>query len=387
MRRITGLVLILAGSSCWRGVDDCYASFDCDDGLQCIEGRCERPASAPAGFSCTPVGQPLKGPPGTAAGQFGFAVSLSATQLLIGDPDATPAGMNKTGAAYVVERAALASSSPNLKQILPPSGTLGDASFGGAVALQGNTAWVGALQFGGAGEGNVFKFDIAAGQLTFQPRTGTSAESFGSALAADDTTVLVAAKASGKVYVPPDTAGLDLSSRVIAVAVSGEWGAVGLNGNVALLKRGASWSIFGNLMPPPGCPYPSSDAVSPVALASTELLVPCQSSFGPQVWRYSLAGNSWSAQAPLPLGSGTGSLGALALGDNLAVVSATGGGPVWALKLEGQKFSAPVPLVVPGAGTRYGATVATAAQWVAVGAPSDGTDQTGRVYVFDCSGN
>lgn len=96
--------------------------------------------------------------PGAAAGdQFGTSVSLSGCSALVGAPRADPNG-SSSGSAYVYD-----TTSWGLVRVLQPSDGAATDLFGRAVALDGDTAVIGA-PFKNAQEGAAYIFDIRSGQ-------------------------------------------------------------------------------------------------------------------------------------------------------------------------------------------------------------------------------
>lgn len=149
---------------------------------------------------------PLTPSDGQAGDEFGAAVALEGTTLVVGAPDHGAVGID-AGAAYVFDLA----TGSEVRKLLPADLTERDA-FGAAVAIEGDWIVVGAPVSGelGAAPGAVYVFDRATGQEVrkLQASDAFNGELFGSALALDGGRLLIGAyqnddsgNDSGAVYV------------------------------------------------------------------------------------------------------------------------------------------------------------------------------------------
>lgn len=143
---------------------------------------------------------------GAAEEVFGTSAALDAGTALIGGPRIRDAAGNEGGSAYVFDRAD--GRWTHQATLTPDDGEQGDR-FGGPVALDGTTALIGAPPDGEDG-GSAYVFDRADGRWTHQATLrvgdGGQAEKFGGAVALDGDTALVSANwgdgtGMGAVYV------------------------------------------------------------------------------------------------------------------------------------------------------------------------------------------
>ncbi len=148
----------------------------------------------------------------TSGDLFGFSAGLSGTTAIIGAPGAVSNGV-ATGVAYIFDRDFGGSNAWGLvKRLLPPDGVSGD-QFGNSVAINGDTAVVGAIQNHGTGSAYVFsRNQNGTNQWGFvrklSPSDGASGDQFGASVAINVDTAAVgaprnsgAAAAAGAVYV------------------------------------------------------------------------------------------------------------------------------------------------------------------------------------------
>ncbi|MCW8926065.1 MAG: FG-GAP repeat protein, partial [Xanthomonadales bacterium] len=127
----------------------------------------------------------------TAGDDFGFSVALDGDTALIGSYLDDSFGMTNDGSAYVFVRT---QTSWNLQGKLLPSPTVTGSSFGVSVALDGDTALIGA-HFGGAGSAYVFT-RTASTWSQQQKLTGAdsvSGDNFGWSVALADDLALIGA--------------------------------------------------------------------------------------------------------------------------------------------------------------------------------------------------
>jgi MYXO-CTERM domain-containing protein len=104
----------------------------------------------------------LTAPDGTALDRFGAAVAISGNDALIGAWAADNASGVSTGAAYLFA----ADTGALLQKLTPPDGAAQD-SFGGAVAIGGGRALIGAIHDddNGTSSGSAYLFDTGTGSL------------------------------------------------------------------------------------------------------------------------------------------------------------------------------------------------------------------------------
>jgi hypothetical protein len=121
---------------------------------------------------------------------FGTAVAIDTAYLVVGAINDDDAGGN-AGAAYVYETA---TGNPVVK-LLAPDGSASDA-FGSAVAVEGTTALVASpLDDPPTNLGGVYVFDLPAGTLRFKlvPTDNLSDKQFGFSVAVDGNTAVIGA--------------------------------------------------------------------------------------------------------------------------------------------------------------------------------------------------
>ena len=149
--------------------------------------------------------QKLTASDGTPGDQFGFAIALSGTRVLIGAPGADVNANVHQGAGYVFDRAG--GSFTETQRLIADNGEAYD-QFGQSVALQGGTAVVGMWSHndepGGtppppkAGQVHVFRSSEAGWSASpLAASDGMAGNSFGWDVACDGSTILVGADADG----------------------------------------------------------------------------------------------------------------------------------------------------------------------------------------------
>ena len=119
-------------------------------------------AIADGGWEAAPR---LESPTPLADGEFGTDIAFSGGRLLIGEPNADSAGVDRSGAAYVFELNGAWQHTATLTHPEPGATDL----FGISVSLDGNTALVGAYLDGtviGAGGGSAYRYTFDGTQWT-----------------------------------------------------------------------------------------------------------------------------------------------------------------------------------------------------------------------------
>jgi hypothetical protein len=271
-------------------------------------------------------------------------------------------------AAWIASAGAAGAATLTETTRLQASDAPGGASFGGSVALAGNTAVVGARHgetAEGVQTGAAYVF-VGVGpswheQAKLLPSDGENGDLFGSAVAISGDTAVVAAldgnpllDESGAVYVFVRN-GASWSAQAVllgggdddrfgtSVAISGETIAVGAPGDntvYVFVRHGTSWS--------------QQDTLVPSILGGSD-------NFGDSV---ALEGDTLAVGSPYNEGNG-------------AAYIFTRSGTVWT---EQEKLS------VSGSGSRFGDSIALSGGTVVGGAPKTGLLQEGVAYVFVGSG-
>jgi hypothetical protein len=143
--------------------------------------------------------QKLVADDGIGGDDFGNAVALDGTRALVGAFYGTGT-VGQSGAAYVFEGSG--SSWKQTAKLVPDDGAFFD-SFGSAVVLSGDSALVGSLyaQIGdNSGQGAVYAFDFAGGSWSQTQKLvasdGAASDALGNAMARDGDQVLVGANAA-----------------------------------------------------------------------------------------------------------------------------------------------------------------------------------------------
>jgi len=231
-------------------------------------------------------------------GDFGSAVAVSADTLLVGAPL-----QGNAGAAYVFTRSG---TSWSLQQVLGPTGAASEKFFGGAVALQGDTALIGA-----AAQNVAYVFTrsgttwAVAQQLA--PCGGTG---FGGSVALDGDTIVVGLTSLACVYVlaggtwtlQQALADASLAGSSVTVAVSGDTAILGApiagtsaaGAALVFVRASGAWTLQQQLSPsspPPGAGFGSGVAVD----GDTAIAISFQ---GLSV--FTRSGAAWTQTALLP---------------------------------------------------------------------------------------
>ena len=174
---------------------------------------------------------------GSAFEQFGFSVALDGTHALVGAYLDSPRG-GQSGSVYVFD----SSSGQQLRKLIPSDGAGGDL-FGFSVAIEGDTALIGAIfaAEGGRDSGAAYLFDIPSGQQLdkLTPDDGASGDSFGWSVALDGGVALVGALeddgATGSAYLFDVETGSQIAKLTADDRASGD-----SFGNSVALSRGVA---------------------------------------------------------------------------------------------------------------------------------------------------
>ncbi|MGH8272832.1 MAG: FG-GAP repeat protein [Gammaproteobacteria bacterium] len=244
--------------------------------------------------------QKLTASDGAAGDEFGGAIALSGTTALVGARYATVSGNSRQGAVYAFGEAGGGWS--QTQKIVESNGAAGDL-FGSAVTLDGATAFVGAPAANAGGNalaGAAYVFADSAGVWSQTQRLtasdGAAGDSFGSALALDGTMALVAAPEA-------TVSGQINQGKVYAFNSSGgAWGQT----DILVAEDGASGDQFG----------------AALTLDSGRAFVGNGSGSG-QAYIYNFAGGQWTQGNEFLGGTGYGK--SVALEGPVALVGSPGG--------------------------------------------------------------
>jgi hypothetical protein len=180
---------------------------------------------------------------GSASDEFGESVAVSGTNAIIGsrwDDDNNP----ESGSAYVFDTV----TGNQIFKLLSSDGTRGDA-FGGAVAIDGNMAIIGAAydDDNGAQSGSAYLFDVTTGNQLAKllPSDGATAAFFGETVSISGGIAIVGAPGdeqngidSGAAYLFDTATGAQLAKLVPSDGEAGDWfgGSVGISGGTAVIS-------------------------------------------------------------------------------------------------------------------------------------------------------
>lgn len=202
--------------------------------------------------------QKLTASDGAAGDEFGGAVAMDASLVLVGARHAAVGGNTQQGAVYAF---AFAGGNWSEVQKLLSADGASDDLFGTAIALHGTTALIGApgATVGGAPlRGAVYAFDYAAGTWSQSQKLlagdGIAGDLFGSAVAMHGTAALIGAPQA---------------------AVSGK---VNQGKVYSYLKTGSTWSSTGTLVAEEG--GANDQFGTAIALAGSQSLIGTQSNSG-----------------------------------------------------------------------------------------------------------
>jgi len=179
---------------------------------------------------------------GAEADFFGYSVGLSGSTAVIGayldDDNGTD-----SGSAYIFDT----NTGQQLFKLLPADGAAND-KFGFSVAISGNIAVIGAVlaDDNGFNSGSAYVFDTTTGQQLFEllPNDGAEGDNFGFSVAINGNTAIVGAHRdddngsdSGSAYVFDITTGQQLSKLLASDGSVGDnfGNAVAINGNTAVI--------------------------------------------------------------------------------------------------------------------------------------------------------
>ncbi|MBL0927993.1 MAG: hypothetical protein IBJ11_10140 [Phycisphaerales bacterium] len=310
--------------------------------------------------------------------QFGSALAFDGTTLVVGAPSADSGGR---GAVYVYSRAGTVWSFA--QKIVSAGPGLGD-TFGGSLSLSGNTLVVGAPGTSGGGNAYVYVRTGAgqpfALQATIVSQDRTVSDLFGTAVALSGDTLWVGAP------LKPGQAGIAQGAAYVFQRAGTVWGA----GTKFVLPPGTanSWDQFGNTLQVEGdVAVIGADQNGPFGPANGKAVVYTRSA---GVWSASLTLTNPSpavaerfsasiklAGGSLIVGSPAGGIPASTIQGSATVF--TGGGGSWTVQ---QKLTAPDGQ----ASMRLGTGASIAGNLAAVGAPQrsgPGGAGAGTVYVFN----
>lgn len=373
---------------------------------------------------------------------FGAAVALDGNTALVGSPFENVEGTVRQGAAYVFTRSG---NSWSMQTRVTSADGAQDDRFGSSVAIDGDTALIGAaLDDVGTipGQGSAYIFTRSGSTWTEQIQLtaddGASNDQFGIAVALDGNTAVIGANRDdigstldqGSAYVFVG-AGADWTQQArlvaadgalddrfgVAVALDGDWAVIGAHADdVGLAEnRGSAyvftrsdgiWSQQARLTADDGAT--GDEFGIAVALSGDTALVGAyQDNVGGGAGRgsayvFTRAGSSWSQQARLLAASGVAddSFGiAVALDGHTAVVGAQGRdfdgnsnqGAAYLFTRLGSSWSEEVELSASGGaeGDAFGWSVALDGDLALVGVPGRNVGSNlaqGAVYVFLRSG-
>ena len=135
--------------------------------------------------------------PTGASGSVGFSVSIHAETAVLGAPEESVNGIPNAGAAYVFFRNG--STWEEQGRLLPENGPLADARFGMSVSVHGDTVVVGAPGQGDAGVAHVYvrEDSVWSPQQELTSDNLTTDARFGGAVAVEGDTALVGAQKDG----------------------------------------------------------------------------------------------------------------------------------------------------------------------------------------------
>jgi hypothetical protein len=375
-------------------------------------------------------------PTGAAGDQLGFAVALDGDDAIVGGP---LVGADDAGAAVVFERAGSRwIGAP--QRLLASNGQGGDA-FGSVVAIDGDTAIVGARS-AGAQNGAAYAFTRVGGawaqEWIFTVPDNTANDFFGAAVAIDGDTAIIGASqnagattqtGSAYVFVRSGSSwvqqaklfasdGATLDRFGYAVAIDGDTAIVGaLNSSLPgataagaayiFVRSGSAWTQQAKLVASDGAAVDSFGVA--VALAGDTAIVGAYLHDGGAgansgaVYTFTRSGSSWTQRSKLtPSGSASGDQFGVALavsGDTLVVGAdrvdigpTTDQGAAYIFTRSGAAWTQQARLTASDGdlGDMLGASAAIEGDTVIVGAPFDdgalGAEQ-GSAYVFTRAGS
>lgn len=305
---------------------------------------------------------------GAAYDQFGSALAVSGTSLLIGAPGASVGGNSTQGAVYVFNSTGGVWS--EAQKLTASDGAAGD-EFGGALSISGADALIGARTAtvgGNARAGAVYTFNDAGGNWSeTQKLTASDAAAgdlFGSAVALDGTTALVGAPAAS-------VAGDAFRGAVYDfVNVGGVWGQT----QKLTASDGATGDQFGASVALDGI---TALVGAPFANVSGQV------SQG-KAYVFTASGGSWAQQAVLSASDGKSSDefgSAIVIAGVYALVGGEGGsGNAYLFGNEGSGWTQLVEF--SGGGSGFGRAVALEGTMALVSAPNTNIGGSGGFAIF-----
>jgi hypothetical protein len=381
--------------------------------------------------------QKLVAPDGAAFDEFGISVAVSENTLIVGAHQANLGGNNSQGAAYVFTRSG---ASWSLQQKLAAADGVGADYFGRSVALDGDTALIGAHRAAvgdNADQGAAYVFTRSGASWNLQQKLtaadGADSDRFGHSAALDGETALLGAYGDnsnrGAVYVfTRSGANWSQQQKLEAddgsvhehfgrsVALNGETALVGahlayIGGNsnqgaaYVFTRSGANWSQQQKLVAADGA---ATDLFgSSVALDGETALIGARADVGANgnqgaAYVFTRSGASWNQQQKLAARDGAAGdwFGrSVALDGDTALVGADRAN-VGGLTDAGKFYTTtrgptPWPLIGSNvandgaAGARFGASVALDGETALVGASQatvGGNIRQGAAYVFTRNG-
>jgi lipopolysaccharide export system protein LptA len=221
--------------------------------------------------------QKLDAPEGTTTKFFGNAIAISGDTIVVGAPRYTVGGNVAEGAAFVFARTGTVWN--NVQQLTASDGTAGDV-FGGTVVLSGDTLLISASEQevdGDANQGSTFVF-TRTGNVWTEVRKLNSSDTtattfFGRAIAIDGDTIMIGALNTAYIYRALSNDWIEESHRLgddgaasdnfgYSVAISGKTAVVGApydnvgpagpdQGSVYVFEHsGSGWNQVAHLIPP-----------------------------------------------------------------------------------------------------------------------------------------
>ena len=179
---------------------------------------------------------------GASSDQFGRSAAISGNTAIVGAPQNDDNGI-ESGSAYLFD----ITSGAQLTKLLPSDGALGDL-FGCSVAIDGNTAIVGAYtdDDNGLNSGSAYLFDISTGAQIAKllPSDGVSDDWFGLSVAINGDTAIVGARLnddnglnSGSAYLFDATTGAQIAKLLPSDgAMDDQFGSsVAISGSTAIV--------------------------------------------------------------------------------------------------------------------------------------------------------
>ena len=356
--------------------------------------------------------QKLTASDGAAGDQLGWSVSLEGDALVVGAVTADTSAGGAAGAAYVFVRSGSVWSE---QQKLTASNGAAGGEFGLAVSLSGSTVVVGAPGNLPAPPGAAYAFVGPGGAWTEQqqlvPPDSAAGDNFGIDVALDGDTLLVGAYSdnttvgalagSAYVFVRSGTAWAEQQKLTASdeapgdafgrsVSISGDTALVGANESAYVFVRsGGVWSEQQKLVPPPGGGL-SDYFGAAVALSGDTAVVGARYTNGGAGAAYVFvrSGTTWSLQQQLPTAGGQAGASVALSGDTAVVGEPYSGyrvevfvrsGTVWSLEQQ----------VGPAGGspTYLGESIAVSGDTLVVGTAGFTPYEPGLAYVFVRSGS